>query len=634
MVHKQRKPSPAPPATAIAWPPWTRQAIAEAVFLAALFLTFFFWIQPRLLHLNAGAEVFNLPAFSVAELLPPGRGLQRLTAWSLQLCQLPALGAVLGAFLVWLFCLAAGALWRRGAGHWPRAAQWLLAPPLLAVFGRYDEASAAFVWAWCLAAVLALMALGFSLKGRVWRWLAPSLAAALAYGGAGAGGLLGFLVIWVVAAGFVGVHRFWALGLWGLAVIGLAGIAELGWWRKSLSSLFSPWHSWGWLMAALGLAVWWMVVGLLTRRLVSQASEQQTVSAARKKGTAPLAGAAGPTARARVLWLAGMAAGVALMLVVVDRPQRATLQLRECALRERWPEFLEMARQQPALEPASRLELVLALYHSGRLLDEWFAFPVVRQDELLPNVAHGPAAYAVMSRVMLNLGQVNHAERFASEALEILGQRPELLEVLAQVNVLKGHPVAAGNYLRALQRQPFHHAAATRWLAQLAEDPLQAREPRLNAIRAVMVSTDYPHPDNPTAPLMQQLLHTNPTNRMAYEFLLAHYLISLQLDKVMEYAERLADPRLGYAALPRHLAEAALLWGRSRPQPAAEVAGFPISPTLRQRFARFDEVTRAHLNDLEAVRPRLAAEFGDTYWYFYLYGRSARWDPSAGGKKP
>jgi hypothetical protein len=59
------------------------------------------------------------------------------------------------------------------------------------------------------------------------------------------------------------------------------------------------------------------------------------------------------------------------------------------------------------------------------------------------------------SETLLELGQVSEAERLAHEALELEGDRPDLLWVLAQINVLKDRPKAARIFLNALRQVPF-----------------------------------------------------------------------------------------------------------------------------------------------------------------------------------
>ncbi|MCX8157800.1 MAG: DUF6057 family protein [Verrucomicrobiae bacterium] len=600
----------------------------EALWAVALWLTLYFWVQPHWLYYQADAAVFHPAPFTPGELVQPGRLFWRMLAWGIHACQFPALGATLGTLLIWFITAAAGRLFWRGPGGRPRLAHWVLAPPLLAVLGRYDEGGAALVLGWAWALGLAAAAAWLASRGGLWRWLAPAVGAAVVYVAAGGGPLCAYAILALLAAGLTG--RWWAAEHLVLLVAVAAGVGVEVWLLgKAWPRWWEPWirPAWAW-PAALQAGVF-AVVALIAARLAAVPTPPTRTSPApvkKKGGEQPV--------WPLVFWVAGLAAGIILMVVMRDDARRATLQLRALALAEKWPEFLALARQQTHLEPETRLELALALHHTGRLLDDWFAYPVVRQDEFLPNIGHGPPAYAVMSRAMLALGQVNHAERYAAEALEILGPRPELLWVLAQVNVLKGHPVAAANFLRVLERQPFHAPTARRWLAELSRDPQLSEEPRLRVCRALMVTTDYPHPDNPTSPLMQQLLHTNPTNRMALEFLLAHDLLTLQLDKLMDHAGRLRDARLGYAALPRHLAEAALLWGSINKSAVADVAGFPLDPALRQRFARFDEIVRAHVQNVEAVRPRLAAEFGDTYWYYYIYGQSGRWKTAPAAVMP
>ena len=56
---------------------------------------------------------------------------------------------------------------------------------------------------------------------------------------------------------------------------------------------------------------------------------------------------------------------------------------------------------------------------------------------------------------MFELGQVNEAEHMAQESLEFDGDRPDVLRVLAKINIIKGRPQAAAVFLNALRQIPF-----------------------------------------------------------------------------------------------------------------------------------------------------------------------------------
>jgi hypothetical protein len=220
----------------------------------------------------------------------------------------------------------------------------------------------------------------------------------------------------------------------------------------------------------------------------------------------------------------------------------------------------------------------------------------------------------------LELGQVNEAEHLAHEALEIEGNRPDLLRLLAQINILKDRPQAARVFLNLLAQAPFQGAWAGGCLRDLENDPRLPDDQALALIRSRMVTTDLPHDQMPAESLFQQLLQSNPRNQMAFDYLLAQYLVTRDLDRLIKQLGRLDD--FGYSAIPRHLEEAVLLYQRLNGVPV-DLHGRQIRPEAVQRFGQFIEaLNRARKNPND--RPALARNFRDTFW-FYFYTR-----PTAG----
>jgi hypothetical protein len=111
------------------------------------------------------------------------------------------------------------------------------------------------------------------------------------------------------------------------------------------------------------------------------------------------------------------------------------------------------------------------------------------------------------------------------------------------------------------------------------------------------------------------LLEQNKLNRMAFEYLMALYLLRGQLDKFSQNFHRLDD--FGYAEVPRLYEEALLLYV-VRAQEPFDLRGREISPASRRRFEAFNEVLNRHRKDFRAAYGELARDFADTYFFYYL----------------
>jgi hypothetical protein len=307
---------------------------------------------------------------------------------------------------------------------------------------------------------------------------------------------------------------------------------------------------------------------------------------------------------------------------LLDTSQRGSARLERAVARHEWNRALTAAKEVRTWSAGARLQLTRALYHAGRLPEDLLSVPQVRGVDLLPGHEEaGLEMSRALGETLFELGEVNLAERMAHEALEMEGTRPDTLRLLARINVLKERPGAARVFLNRLRLAPFHQAEAGRALEALATDPRGTKDAELSLIRTRWPTTDEAVTRLPTEILLRQLLTANRTNRMAYAYLLSHHLLGGDLARLDEDLASLAA--LGYTALPRPCEEALALRRPPGGDAQPEASGFPVRPAVAARYQRFLGLSRQYQANLPAGRAALAAEFGDTFWYYRAFGQSA-----------
>lgn len=337
---------------------------------------------------------------------------------------------------------------------------------------------------------------------------------------------------------------------------------------------------------------------------------------------AALAWRVGSQSRSRPQWLpwcVGLLTAFILCGVTLDTSRKAQAQFEQAIRQQQWHRALTIARRLPTWTPAARVQLTRALFHAGRLPEDLFAFPQRRGVDVLPGYEVGLDVARSVASSLLELGQVDLAEHMAHESLELDGARPDTLRLLAQVNILKGQPDAARVFLKRLRLAPFHRREADHLLQLLAADPTGANQPEVDAIRPRLPRTDEPDYRLATESLLRQLLRANPTNRMAFDFLLAHRLLNTQLEELaadLQSADRFGDP-----TLPRPCEEALLLYQSSAAP--VNLRNHQISPATIQRYRRFTDLLQQYPGKQAAARDALAKEFGDTFWFYAFYGETA-----------
>jgi hypothetical protein len=194
---------------------------------------------------------------------------------------------------------------------------------------------------------------------------------------------------------------------------------------------------------------------------------------------------------------------------------------------------------------------------------------------------------------------------------------------MALVYILNGNPEAARKFVRALETVPFQTARAQQYLAALDRDPGMRTDPVVARIRPLMLHNDY-FGSWSTEQILQQCLETNPSNRVAFEYLLAHYLLTSDLEGFARLAPRLKD---FYRDMPAHVQEALISFRNVNGSLPPGVDGSAIHPETEARFQSFLNTYLPRQNSPEEGWKALAPSFGGTYWFFYLFGRTAAGPP-------
>jgi len=305
------------------------------------------------------------------------------------------------------------------------------------------------------------------------------------------------------------------------------------------------------------------------------------------------------------------------------------LEIDYLASQQTWGRLLEKARQLPIDQYDFRVawNVNRALYHLGKLPYEMFSYPQ-EPGSLLPSPGDfpiGEEALVDLTDVLIELGSANEAERSGCEALNVLGDRPQILQKLVLIHLAKGqlsegHLQAARIYLGALSKDLIYGQWARDYLQRLKLDPTLSTDQTVQKVRARSPKRDY-ITDLKAEKLLTELLQSDRYNRMAFEYLMGYYLLSPELEKVALNIERLDD--FDYPEIPM-LYEEALVLHQYRTGRSVALEGRRISPQTLDRFRRFRELVSRRVIGDRSARDALAKEFRGTYFLHLLFGESGQ----------
>jgi hypothetical protein len=388
------------------------------------------------------------------------------------------------------------------------------------------------------------------------------------------------------------------------------------------------------------VVVWWGLYGFYALGtamvLRGAAGTRERAVAARNRGPRPARPrkwrlAAG-LATALPLLALGSVAAVSYHLNGHDRNLAA---LDYHCSREDWPAVIDASRRLETddFNSLTRYQVNLALYEMNRLGDDLFRFPQaasllpeLRTDRSLPHMLR-------ITDLCLRLGRVDDAERFGSEAM-VLGQSdPRTCRLMAAVNLVKGQTGVARKFLTALSFEVGSGAWARQRLRDLDRDPQLNGDAEVQLFRRRMLRQDdvlpvWQRASKPAGDMERLLLDQldqDPSNRMAFEFLIGSYLVARDVPAIVAAMPRIKDisgPAYigsdGRRRTPRHFQEAMAMYAGSTGQPVI-IEGLDIQPETMARMAVFKRIMDQSPTR-EAAREAAWSNFRDSYFFYFVFG--------------
>jgi hypothetical protein len=306
-----------------------------------------------------------------------------------------------------------------------------------------------------------------------------------------------------------------------------------------------------------------------------------------------------------------------------DRQQKLSLQINYAAVQQQWPDVLDLARTLPKGVTNVQCNHIVnrALYHTGRLAHDMFDFPQMPQALLLTHEKQASNLTSLrLCDLFLELGYVNIAEKQASELLAVVGHLGPVLENLALVNIVKDRNDTARIYLNALKRNRVYRDQANTLLAGLDTQFSPDQAATIQRIRANRCPNWSLEPDTKSVEqILAGLLTHNPANQMAFEYVMACYLLTGQIDKSAALLER--TDRFTHDTMPAYYEEAMLIY-LSAQRKKIDLDQYHIRRSTFERYERFIKLRQSMQSVArQTALSRLISEFGNTFLFYYSFGR-------------
>jgi hypothetical protein len=302
----------------------------------------------------------------------------------------------------------------------------------------------------------------------------------------------------------------------------------------------------------------------------------------------------------------------------------ASLRFCKFVKKGAWVAILQENQKSRLDNRVSNFAVAQALYHTGLLSTDLFAFPQNYGERGLFLFGDQSADYRddaffflYRSELFLELGLVNESEQWGYEALSVEGETPWALKLLAQVHALKGEYPAALACLSVLETSPFHRQWAERFRGRLANRTFADSNETLRMARRSMPTTDFIRKSCAQPCLdLEESVRQNPTNRMTFEYCMASYMLLGNLPKIMSITETLT--RFEYPAIPRLYAEAMAMLVSVNYSALPAISNRMDQETMAD-YISFNLILKKYNGDFNAAQKEILDKYWNTFWYYCFY---------------
>ena len=311
-----------------------------------------------------------------------------------------------------------------------------------------------------------------------------------------------------------------------------------------------------------------------------------------------------------------MLLGALILIFSFAWREKRKIQVDYFAERGRWEELLRLTPDIEGYDLMVNFNVNRALYHTGQLLDNLFGYPQMYGADVLflENVPRPVKISAI--DLYFDLGHIRAAQVLAYEGQTHFGYNPKILKSIIKTNIINEEYNIAKRFLGILGKSFIHKKWVNRYQNYLSDKSLIKKDSLIQLKRKLAPQFDFFIAIGERSDIdLIKLLKENRDNKMAFEYLMAYYLLDFRLEDLLE---RLGEfKELGYEKYPYCIEEAILASRIVYPSKNFKL-DYDINPQTVELFERFNSILASFPSKVQAEET-LRRGFYHSYWYYALY---------------
>ena len=280
---------------------------------------------------------------------------------------------------------------------------------------------------------------------------------------------------------------------------------------------------------------------------------------------------------------------------------------------EQWNEVIKFAEKNPPLNNLSLAMLNLSLAKTGQLGDKMFNYDQHNVGGLFLPFVREYVAPLMGNEIFYHLGLINASQEYAFESMETipsLNKSARIIKRLAETNLINGNYKVSEKYLNLLGKTMFYRKWAKETMKYLYNDDLINKHPDWGEKRKLMVKKDFFFKVQNIESTLNMMLKENPQNKIAFEYLMAFYMVNKDLRNFMNCIPMME--KMNYKEIPISYQEAIMyIIGLNTKNPMTNTPPY-ISENTKNRMKAYAGIYTTYPD----AKERLNKNFSGTYWYY------------------
>lgn len=282
---------------------------------------------------------------------------------------------------------------------------------------------------------------------------------------------------------------------------------------------------------------------------------------------------------------------------------------------EKWNDVLRYADKKPPRNYLSLAMLNLSLAKTGQLGDKMFVYDQHGMNGLFLSFNREYVTALMGNEILYHLGLTNASQEYAFESMQTIpnmGKSARIIKRLAETNLINGQYRVSEKYLTLLSKTIFYRKWANSTMRYLNNEEKINNDRNWGEKRKFMVRSDYFfHIENIEA-VLSRMIKEHPDNKMAFEYLMAFYMINKDLRNFINLIPLMEKMR--YSKVPVSYQEAIMyIIGSNNEDPMTNSPAY-VTQETKLRMKAYADIYTAYPD----ARERLEKRFSGTYW-FYLH---------------